>query len=127
MYLTTAADAQKSLDDLIGSLSGRVAVNPARVTDYANGIQEMRGIVDVITVWERHCADSADYFGENPVALLIDKQEWLAKMALTAPEDTWSGRGNDGRRSFHDGRMKVLQSIRDHLIGESRALIAAAR
>lgn len=123
-YLTTAASAKATLDDLIARLTTRVTENPRRVTGYANEIQEWRGITDMLTEWESWEADAANYF-KDPVSLLIAQYAWVARRGTEHPDDRWSDRDNDGRRSYYDGRLKALDSIRDS-IREARELGASA-
>lgn len=124
MYLTTAESAKATLDDMIARLTTRVTENPRRVTALANEIQEWRGITELLTEWELWEADAANYF-KDPVSLLIARYDWVARRGTEHPDDRWSGRENDGRRAYYDGRLKALESIRDS-IREARELGASA-
>jgi hypothetical protein len=125
MYLTTKASAKATLDDLIARLTTRVSENPRRVTEYANEIEEWRGITDTLSEWERWESDASGYF-KNAAELVTAKCEWIGRMGTESPDDTWSGRGNDGRRAYADGRRKALLSIREQISGEVRALNGAS-
>lgn len=125
-YLTTAASAKATLDDLIARLTSRVTENPRRVTEYANEIQEWRGITEMLTEWERLEADATDYFKNAAAAMKIAQYDWIAQKGTEHPDDRMSGRENDGRRAYHDGRRKALESIRDRIRDEARELGASA-
>lgn len=126
MMNMTAASAQASLDRLIARLTDRVTEDPSRVTDCANEIQHWRGIVDTLTAWEQHCAAAVEYHGAGSLALLLDHYEWISMEGNTSPDDEWSGRGNDGRRSYRDGQRAALRSIHGHVREQARATIQGA-
>ena len=126
MYLTTAAAAAATLKGLIASLTERATENPRRVVDYANEIRVWTGIADTLIAWESFCADVAEHFDAGSPEMFIAKYDWIAQHATQSPDDTWSGRGNDGRRSYEDGRRQALEYVRDQVRCEARALVAGA-
>jgi hypothetical protein len=38
--------------------------------------------------------------------------EYLTSLVLNGPGDTWSGRGNDGRRARYEGMLSVLKKYK---------------
>ena len=54
---------------------------------------------------------------EKEEACLHYLRSHMMRMLLNGPDDTWSGRGNDARRAYHDGVREAWQRIAPRLEG----------
>lgn len=99
-----------------------------RITEAANAVQFWTGVATALGDWEETLAKSSERAVErewDATRLLVVRMQRLTDMALQASDDTWSGRGNDARRSFLDGRREALDQIHWDLKAQADAIFAS--
>jgi hypothetical protein len=125
----TAAAVQKELDY---QLSRVTDVKPDQLTYFVTSIEELRGQVDALKEIEEDFADIAVAAAERdwtaPQTLLYKQQSVLRLADLNGwwITDSTSGRNNDARRSYRDGRFNIIESLRRELDREIRDLFVLA-
>jgi hypothetical protein len=114
LYRHTAADIRNQIGQEIGELTHKAADRPDRVADLAISIERLRGQADVLDTIEKQFADIEVWAVKQNWTIthvLLVQLDLVADLATQNPDDTWSGRGNDARRAYNDGRRDVLQYI----------------
>lgn len=114
----TSQDAEQILMSVQDQLKMVATEAPHRVTDAANEVERWRGVTTTLIEWEQDLKDllaHAEEQGWSDDKLTIGKYRILTRMLVRRADDGWSGRGNDGKRSYHDGRMEALDTIADDL------------
>lgn len=120
MYgIKTAKDAEAMLADAQLALVKAATEGSNRIADRANEVEEWRGVVMVMAEWERS-VERIEKLQASPERTLIEKYATLARLAVRSADDTWSGRGNDAKRAFQDGRLKALSRIETKLDYEDK-------
>jgi hypothetical protein len=114
MYgIKTAKDAEAMLASCQEALIAAATESTHRLADRVADVEEWRGILSVMAEWER----GLEWMAEHVEADRIQLEKWklITRMALRGADDSWSGRGNDAKRSFHDGRLKALSRLETSL------------
>jgi hypothetical protein len=114
MSMHTAELAKSLLDRDAAEAGAEIAKNPGSAGRIANSLANRQGTYDAFVEWEREMADMATFAeSENwsDLRITATKHRILAQMALRPVGDEWSGRGNDERRSYHDGRREALSEL----------------
>lgn len=114
--IKTLAQAESALADAQYCLVEAATKSTNRLADRVNEVEEWRGIVAVFAEWERGLEHIAE-FGKDCTPERVELEKWklVTRMALRGADDSWSGRGNDAKRAFHDGRLKALSHLETKL------------
>jgi hypothetical protein len=91
-----------------------IAKDPSSAGRIANGLAKRQGMLDAMTQWEADLANIDALAAKerwSELRIVATKTRVLAQMALRNNDDTWSGRGNDERRSYADGRREILSDV----------------
>ena len=117
MYgINTLAQAEAALRDAQFVLVNKATESTHRLADYVNEVEEWQGVVAVFAEWERSLTHIAEFDGDaSPERIELEKWKVLTRMALKDTDDTWSGRCNDARRAYADGRRKALNKLETNL------------
>lgn len=122
MYgIKTLAQAEAALADAQFCLVEAASKGTHRLADRVADVEEWRGVVSVFAEWERGLeylrSELSDDMSGKDRRQRVELEKWklLTRMALRGADDSWSGRGNDAKRSFHDGRLKALSHLETKL------------
>lgn len=114
LYRHTADQINNQIAQEIGELAPLLAERPDRIVDKAISIERLRGQADVTKYLEDQFADITVWgVKENwtMTQVLLVQMSVVAELATQHPDDTGSGRLNDGKRAYNDGRHEVLQYV----------------
>jgi len=122
MYgIKTLAQAEAALRDAQFVLVNKATESTHRLADYVNEVESWSGVVAVFAEWERgleHIEQFTEDLNDGAARrarVELEKWKLIARMALKDTDDSWSGRGNDARRAFADGRRKALSHLETKL------------
>lgn len=127
----TVADVQHELNAHLAKIT---TVAPHNLTYFVTEVEELRGQLAALTeVTEdfANIADAAAEHGWTADQTLVRKLQAVLILAERASgkslqfSDDYSGRNNDNRRSFRDGWVNILASVRRDLDNEARALYSS--
>jgi hypothetical protein len=106
---TTFADRlrDKQAQATTGTDMARAAVAAGAAKGDPSSLHDLVNALAVYVERARMFAWAALVADDNPDE--IDR--WLLDQALTSPDDTWSGRGNDARRVTADARREAVAEI----------------
>lgn len=116
--IKTSQDAEQILISVQEQLRMIATEQPHRVTDAANEVEYWLGVTATLRHWEENLRNMLDYAQEqawDDDRVTIGKYQLLTRLLLKSADDKWSGRGNDGKRSHHDGCMEALSMIETDL------------
>lgn len=123
----TVAAIQKSID---ADLRDIASVDPRDLGYLANSVQRSYGQRDAIDRVTERFADIIEYSEEQGYSqthrLALQFAE-LANLALRPADDTWSGRNNDARRSYHDGWVDAIQHVKRKVEAELAEIARAVK
>lgn len=130
MYrIRTAAQSLEMLKDQQHELIKVTTENQLhRIADATNAVYFWQGVANILAEWEENVATISERAVErhwDRTRILVVQQQRLADLLLRSTDDSWSGRGNDARRSYADGRREALEQIAQDLKSDADAIFAA--
>ena len=114
--LTGQAIAAEDLYQEASDLQAKLADVPAKdLVMRVNQIQRIHGQALALSRIESEFSSIETWGREQedwtPERVLLTKFNVLSRLALSSPDDTWSGRDNDARRTESDGAREILQDV----------------
>lgn len=116
--IKTAAEAEQILISVQDQLKMVAVEQPHRVTEAANEVSHWLGVTKAMYDWESDVRDLLEHAQDNAWTdeqVTIGKYQILTRLLVRDSDDKWSGRDNDGKRSYHDGWMDALKNIESNL------------
>lgn len=107
--IATVAEIEQTLADHLAKTYA-----PGQAYDWAMETAKIEGALEVVRTTEA-AERNARAKGRDDQRVILAVLDALVTVLVEGPDDTWSGRGNDRRRSRFDGKLEAARSVRSEM------------